>query len=124
MGRLWTIMRKEFIHIIRDPRTLSLVLVMPAFLLLLLGYAVAVDIEDIPLAVHDLSHTAESRRFVDRFVLTGSFELVYEADSSDELLLLIDRGDVHAGLVIPPDFGARLSGGQASSVQLFIPSIS
>lgn len=120
MNRMWTIMRKEFIHIIRDPRTLSLVLVMPVFMLLLLGYAVAVDIEDIPLAVYDLSHTAQSRRFADRFELTGSFEVVREADSSDELLLLIDRGDVRAGLVIPPDFGAQLSGSGSSNVQLFI----
>ncbi|MDY7041729.1 MAG: ABC transporter permease, partial [Chloroflexota bacterium] len=62
MNRMWTIVRKEVIHIIRDSRTLSVVLVMPITLLLLLGYAVAVDIKNIPTAVYDQSKTAASRR--------------------------------------------------------------
>ena len=65
-----TIVRKEWIHIIRDPRTLSLVIIMPVMMLFLLGYAVANDVKDIPLAVADLSHTDASRTLIDK--LTGS----------------------------------------------------
>ncbi|MCK4489210.1 MAG: hypothetical protein KAU23_03070, partial [Anaerolineales bacterium] len=63
MKRMLTIMRKELIHIVRDPKTLMLVIVMPVMMLVLLGYAVASDIEDIPLAVVDLSKSEASQRF-------------------------------------------------------------
>ena len=51
MRNVWTITHKEFIHIVRDPKSLSLVLVLPVALLLLLGYAMAAEIEDMPTAV-------------------------------------------------------------------------
>ncbi len=52
--RMATMVRKEWLHIIRDPRTLGLVIFMPVMMLVLLGYAVANDVEDLPLAVADL----------------------------------------------------------------------
>ncbi len=63
MQHILTIVHKEFIHIVRDPKALSLVLVMPVTLLLLLGYAVAVEIENIPTAVYDQDKSSESRDF-------------------------------------------------------------
>ena len=55
--RMFTIVRKEWLHIIRDPRTLGLVIIMPVMMLFLLGYAVANDVTDIPMVVADLSQT-------------------------------------------------------------------
>ena len=120
MRRMWTIMRKEFIHIWRDPRTLIIILIMPVSLLLLLGYAIAVDIEDIPTVVYDQSRSAESRRFLERFWQTGDFMLVGHASNADEILLQIDRGDARVGIIIPPDFGTRLAGNRSAAVQVFI----
>jgi len=113
-------MRKEFIHIWRDPRTLIIILIMPVTLLLLLGYAIAVDIEDIPTVVYDQSHRAESRRFLERFWQTGDFMFVGYVNNTDEMMRRIDRGDARVGIIIPPDFGTRLSGNRATAVQVFI----
>ena len=72
--RMFTIVRKEWLHIIRDPRTLGLVIIMPVMMLLLLGYAVTRDVEDIPLAVADLSHTDASRALVDKLTVSKFFK--------------------------------------------------
>ncbi len=120
MDRAWTIMRKEFIHIIRDPRTLSVVFIMPITLLLLLGYAVAVEIEDIPTAVYDMAKDSESREFIDRFWHTHYFKYAFYVNSTEEIVRLIDSGEVRVGLVIPPDFGAKLGAGKGASVEVII----
>lgn len=120
MRRMWTIMRKEFIHIWRDLRTLIIILIMPVTLLLLLGYAIAVDIKDIPTVVYDQSLSAESRRFLDRFWQTGDFKFVAHVSNPDEMLRWIDRGDARVGIIIPPDFSTRLAGNRSAAVQVFI----
>jgi len=120
MDRMWTIVRKEFIHIFRDPRTLSLVIVMPVMMLLLLGYAVAGDIEDIPMAVADHSKTDTSRRFIDRFEVSGFFEATHYVQSEQEILQLIDEGKVKSGVLIPEDFGRKIKTGDSTSVLFYI----
>lgn len=120
MSRVWTIMRKEFIHILRDPRTLGLVIILPVMLLLFLGLAVANDIENIPLAVADQSKTDASRQMIDQYVASGYFQVTYQADSEAEIMQLMDRGVVHAGLLIPEDLGRKLSTGESSQILFFI----
>jgi ABC-2 type transport system permease protein len=112
--------RKEFIHIVRDPRTLSLVIFMPVLSLVLLGYAFVSDIEDIPLAVADQSKTAESRSFVEKYELSGYFETTTYVGSESEILLLIDEGTVKVGVLIPEDFGRKINTGESSPVQFYI----
>ena len=77
MRRMLTIMRKEIIHIRRDPKTLMLVIIMPVMMLVLLGYAVTADIENIPLAVADLSKSSASQSFIDRNVNGGTQAVVF-----------------------------------------------
>jgi len=113
-------MRKEFIHILRDPKTLSLVLFMPVTMLLLLGYAISVDINNIPTAVFDQSQSAASRRFLERLWQTDYFAPTRYVQSADEVVRQIDEGNAQAGIIIPPDFETRLAGGQPTAVQVFI----
>lgn len=120
MKRMWTIARKELIHIIRDPRTLALAIFMPVMLLLLLGYAVATDIEDLALAVADQSKTDVSREFVDKYEISGYFLITHHVDGEKDILELIDRGKVKAGIFIPEDFGRKLTTGESSPVQFYI----
>lgn len=122
LSRMLTIVRKEFIHIVRDPRTLGLVLIMPVMMLLLLGYAVASDVKDLPMALADLSKSEESRRFVEHFTVTDFFKVTHLVQSEDEILQLLDEGKVKAGLLIPEDFGRQVSTGGAGSVQFYIDS--
>jgi ABC-2 type transport system permease protein len=120
MERLFTIMRKEIFHIWRDPRTMAMVLLLPALLLVLLGYGVNFDSKDTPLAVADLSKSAASQRYIQRFTASDDFELAYDAGSEEELLALIDNNEVDAALLIPEDFGRKVSTGEPVQVQLFI----
>jgi ABC-2 type transport system permease protein len=118
--RMMTIVRKEWLHIIRDPRTLALVIVLPVMMLFLLGYAVANDVEDIPLAVVDLSHTDTSRTLVDKLTSSEFFKYTHAAQSENEILAMMDAGIVKAGLYIPESFGRDVSTGGVGTIQFYI----
>lgn len=120
MRNVLTITRKEFIHIVRDPKALSLVLVMPVTLLLLLGYAVAVEIEDIPTVVYDQDKSNESRRVLERFWNTRYFAYQGSASSSEEIIELIDGGQARVGLIIPPGFATSVDAGKPATMQVII----
>jgi ABC-2 type transport system permease protein len=120
MERLWTIMRKELYHIGRDPRTLGLIILLPAMLLILLGYGISGERTSIPMAVVDYSKSDASRRYVEYFTTSDDFKLAYDALSEAEILKLIDQDDVDVSLVIPEDFGRKLDTGQGTTVQLYV----
>jgi ABC-2 type transport system permease protein len=112
-SRLVSIIRKEFIQIFRDPRTLGLILVMPIVQLFLLGYAATTDVKNVPIAVLDQSRTPDSRALLDAFRAADYFTIDYVVQSEEEIQILIERGDVRAALVIPPDYDRRLLEGDA-----------
>jgi ABC-2 type transport system permease protein len=112
-SRLLSIIRKEFIQIFRDPRTLGLILVMPIVQLFLLGYAATTDVKNVPIAVLDQSRTPESRALLDAFRAADYFRIDYEVLSEEDIQILIERGDIRAALVIPPDYSHRLLEGDA-----------
>lgn len=118
--RMATIVRKEWLHIIRDPRTLALVIVMPVMMLILLGYAVANDVEDLPLAVADLSHTDASRTLLEKFSASGFYLVTHVAQNEAEILEMLDAGTVKAGIYIPEDFGRNISTGGVGTIQFYI----
>ncbi|OQY33583.1 MAG: hypothetical protein B6I38_03345 [Anaerolineaceae bacterium 4572_5.1] len=119
MNRLWTIVRKEFLHIWRDPRTLALIIALPAVLLILLGYGVSGEQKNIPMAVADFSKTDASRRYIDYYVASGDFAVAYDVSNEDEILALIDQDQAQVGMLIPEDFGRKLRTGDGTSVQLY-----
>ncbi len=106
--RLRSLIRKEFIQILRDPRTLILVLVVPVMQLFLLGYAATNEVRNVPLAVFDMDRSPEARRLLEAYQAADYFQIAYDVDSEAELRELIDRGEARAGLIIPPDYSARL----------------
>ncbi len=120
MERLWTIVRKEYFHIMRDYRTLAIIIILPTFLLILLGYGVSGESSNISLVVADLSKTDESRRYLEYFTSSEQFSYDYDVLSEDEILNLIDREVVKAGIYIPADFGSDLAAGNPASVQFYV----
>ena len=112
-SRLISIIRKEFIQIFRDKRTLALILVMPLVQLFLLGYAATNDVRNVPLAVYDQSHSPEARALLDAYRAADYFKLAYSVGSQSELQALIDNGQSKAGLIIPPDYANQLNQGTA-----------
>ena len=118
--RIFSVVRKEFIQISRDPRTLAITFIMPIMLLLLLGNAATNDVRNVSLAVLDQSKSQQSRALLNAFRTTDYFSLAYEVNSEKELALLIDGGQARTGLIIPPDYGDKTSRGQAASVAFII----
>ena len=113
-SRLTSLIRKEFLQILRDPRTLALALVMPLVQLFLLGYAATNDVRNVRLAVFNQDRGPEARALLDAYRAADYFSLAYEVQSEEALRDLIDSSKARAGLVIPPDYGIRLLGnGQA-----------
>jgi len=111
--------RKEFRQIARDRRTLLILLFVPAFILLIFGYALNFDIRHVRLAVDDRDRSVASRSLIAAFVNSGYFDLVGEADEA-ETTRLMDRDEVRAVLVIPGGFSRALRTGAAASVQVLL----
>jgi ABC-2 type transport system permease protein len=111
--RLLSIIRKEFIQIRRDVRTLALIIVMPIMQLFLLGYAATTDVKNISLAVWDQDRSPQSRQLLDAFRAADYFRISYAVGSEDEYRTLIEKGMARAALIIPPDYDRRLSEGKA-----------
>lgn len=106
--RLFSLIRKEFIQISRDPRTLVIALLIPVMQLFLLGYAATNDVRNLPMAVFDQDRSTAAREFLDAFRASDYFLITYDVDSEKEIRWLIERGDARVGLIIPPDYGTNL----------------
>lgn len=102
--RLFAIIKKEIIHIRRDRISLVISFIMPITMLLLFGYAIATEVDHIPMAVFDQSKTYESRNYIEAYKNSLYFNPDFYVSSIDELNRLLDEGKVKAGLIIPPDF--------------------
>lgn len=112
-SRLISIIRKEFIQIFRDVRTLVMILIIPIMQLFLLGYSATSDVRNIPLAVLDQSRSHESRALLDSYRAADYFRIAYTVTSEAEIEFLISAGDARAALIIPPDYARRLNDGWA-----------
>jgi ABC-2 type transport system permease protein len=131
--------RKEFRQIWRDTRTLMTLLFVPAFFLLLYGYALNFDIRHVGLGVDDRDRSAESRALISAFVNSGYFDLVASIDTTiagpepapvnpirralsppATIDSLMDRNQVRAVLVIPAGLGRALRTNQPAAVQVLL----
>ena len=111
--RLASIIRKEFIQIWRDPRTLVIILIIPIMQLFLLGYSATSDVRNIQLVVLDQSKSAESRALIESYRAADYFLITDYLTSNDDARLMIEKGDARAALIIPPDYSQRLAEGDA-----------
>lgn len=114
--RLLSLIRKEFIQISRDPRTLLLVIVIPVMQLFLLGYAATNDVRNVALVVLDQDKSPASRALLDAYRAADYFRLTYDVAAEEELQRLIDAGSARAGLIIPPDYERQLTAGGSAQV--------
>lgn len=119
MRKALAVARKEFRQIVRDRRTLLILLFVPAFFLLLYGYALNWDIRHVHLAVEDRDHTPESRSIISAFVHSGYFDLVASIDDT-RITPLMNGTDVRAIVVIPSGLGHDLRTGKQVPVQVLI----
>ncbi|HWQ13322.1 MAG TPA: ABC transporter permease [Roseiflexaceae bacterium] len=115
-ARILPVIRKEFIHIIRDPRTLAVMFVAPLMQLILLGYAATTDVRNVPLAVFDQDRSPQSRQLVEAFVQSDQFAVARYVASERELAALVDTGAARAGVIVPPTYAADLVAGRGAQV--------
>ncbi len=120
LRRAAAIVRKEILHIIRDPRNLFLVTVSPAFLLFLLSYIFSFDFGQFNLAVLDLDRSSLSRRYLNSLTSDQDLILSYTVGSYEEIDSLLVGGRIDAALVIPPGFADTLHGGRPAQVQAIV----
>jgi ABC-2 type transport system permease protein len=111
---------KEWMHIVRDIRTLYFALGMPVVMLVLFGYAVSFDIDRVPAAVVDQDRSAESRALVRSLFSGPTFRPVGAVGGPDEVEEAFRRGDARIGIVIPRGYGRALGRGDEARVQVLV----
>jgi ABC-2 type transport system permease protein len=118
--RLWAIARKEFIHILRDPRSLAMAIALPMMQLVLFGYALTLDVDRVPLVVWDQDLTPASRELVSRFLGSRYFSLAKGAGSYWEVERALDKGEALAALIIPSGFSRWVESFREAQVQFVV----
>jgi ABC-2 type transport system permease protein len=122
LTRLLAIARKEILHILRDSRSLGIVVIMPVTLMLLFGYGVNLDLKGLPVYVFDRDGSQQSQDLLKRFQSNEYFHIAQVVDSYPELTRALDDGHAKMGIVIPWDFSQRLNRGDIVGVQALVDS--
>lgn len=120
LRRFGAVFKKEWRQILRDPLTLGMLIFVPAFLLILYGYALSFDVKHIRVAVLDFDKTPQSREFLDSLFQNPYFDRVLALDRVSETDALLARGKVRASLVIPRGYAASLARGEEIHLQMLI----
>lgn len=120
LRKVQAVARKEAYHLLRDFRSLYLAFIIPLLLILLFGYALSLDVENIPAAVVDHDRTPESRDFIRRLGASVYFNILAHPASTAALTEMLDRNQAVMGIVIPPGWSADLKADRKSTLQVLI----
>ncbi len=118
--RIKQILIKEFIQILRDPRSRALIFIMPVFQVLVFGYAVTTDVKNVSLAVYDQDNSTQSREVTARFVKSGYFYIETFVEREEQVRELMDRGQVQVLLRFNKGFGQDLTSGKKALLQMIL----
>ncbi|MEG1642291.1 MAG: ABC transporter permease [Synergistaceae bacterium] len=120
LGRLKALVVKEFIQVLRDRITLAILIFMPVAQLLIFGFAINTDVKHLATAVFDQSRTQESRQMISAFTSSNYFDIKLYAKNTKEVNRAVESNKVKVGLIIPPDFAQKISGGGETQVQVIV----
>ena len=120
MTKIWAVAIKELRQAARDPFSLTLLLVLPAMILLLYGFALNFDVHHVALGLQDRDHSAASRELVASFVNSSYFDIVAVLPSDADLQAVLERRQAQAVLVVPEGFGSDLAAGRVTPVQILV----
>jgi ABC-2 type transport system permease protein len=118
--RFLAVARKEIVQVLRDSRSLIIVLIMPVILVLLFGYGVNLDLKHLPIYVYDRDGSQQSQDLLKRFQASDYFEIKRAVENYPELTRAIDDEHAKMGLVIPWDFSQRLRDGRVAQIQALV----
>jgi ABC-2 type transport system permease protein len=119
-GRLRELVRKETRQMLRDPRMTRIIFVAPVIQLMVFGYAVNTDVRNAPTLVVDQDGTQTSRALADALVSSGNFRIVAHSNVTADAERALDRGDVLAAVVIPPQFERDVGAGHPTAIQVLV----
>jgi ABC-2 type transport system permease protein len=120
LTRLLAVARKEVVQILRDSRSLIIVIIMPVTLMLLFGYGVNLDLKGLPVYVYDQDGTEQSQDLLKAFQASKYFHIAGVVDRYSAVARALDDGNAKMGIVIPWNFSQRLSGGGPVPVQALV----
>jgi len=118
--RILALVQKEFLALLKDPKSRAVLIVPPIVQLLVFGYAATFDLKDVPYAVYNEDRGAASRDLLARFAGAGSFHQVAELRSQEEIAPLVDARKVLVTIHVGPRFSADLQSGRPAPLQVII----
>jgi ABC-2 type transport system permease protein len=118
--RFLAVARKEVVQILRDSRSLIIVVIMPVVLVLLFGYGVSLDLKGLPVYVYDREGSQQSQDLLKRFQASAYFDVVRVVNNYPALARSLDDDHAKMGIVIPWDFSQRLRDGRPAQVQALV----
>jgi len=118
--RLRAVARKELLQLRRDTRSLIFAFLLPVLLTLVFGAAISLDVRDIPFAVLDRDHSADSRELVEAFTASGYFRLLGHVERPSDIDRMLRRGEARLVLSIPPEYARDLASGRSPVVQALV----
>lgn len=119
LKRTLALMQKEIIQLLRDWRTLTMILAIPIVLMFFFAYAVNLLIDHMPTAVADMSKDAQSRALIEALEISGYFDVKMYVEDEEAVVRAIDAEQAKAGVVIPPDFAAQVERGNGQVMIVF-----
>ncbi len=122
LTRLLAVARKEVTHILRDSRSLGIVIIMPVTLMLLFGYGVSLDLKGLPVYVYDQDGSQQSQDLLKHFQSNEYFHIARVVDNYPAIIRALDDGSARMGIVIPWNFSQLLTNGGPVQVQALVDS--
>lgn len=123
LRRVAAVASKEWREVIRDRMFVLLAFFLPILWIVVLGYGIVLDVENVPVAVVDRDRSALSRDYLYRFVESRYFSFQGYVASEDEADALLQNGAIRVAIVVPEKFQERLLAGQSVGVQTLIDGI-
>lgn len=118
--RVKAVSYKEFIHLFRDPRSLLIIIFIPLLLLILFGYALKLDVENVAIAIIDNDKSKDSREYIAKFKSSYAFDVKYIASTYKYAEHLMNTDKIKAFIVIKNGFGKNISNGSKANVQAVV----
>ncbi len=118
MKQFGAFVKKEFIHLLRDPESIAILILIPILLIILFGFAITTDVKNVKLGVCDHSKDEVTRRIIEKFNNSTAFQIVADLSSIEEVNTCFETDKIDLALVFDSDFAADLMHTGKGSVQI------
>ncbi len=121
--RIGHLVKKEFIHIVRNRQNFKLLIIAPIIQLILFGYACRLDVDDVKMVVVDQDNSTMSRQLLDTFSRSGYFVITHRLHSYEDVDRFLEKGLAAVALLIPPDFERKIQANSSADLGVIIDGV-